>query len=159
MTASDAIAVTRAVEALLRQDRGRLLAALIARLRDFQLAEDALQEAALSALTHWGRAGIPASPQGWLLRVALRKAIDRIRAGQRDDRKSADLARLAMQVSGLHGEIALHPAPAGSVRRRVPDIAKLRRLIGFTEKVSLEEGLARTAAYYLRRDVAPPAPR
>jgi RNA polymerase sigma factor (sigma-70 family) len=96
MTASDAIAVTRAVEALLRQDRGRLLAALIARLRDFQLAEDALQEAALSALTHWGRAGIPASPQGWLLRVALRKAIDRIRAGQRDDRKSADLARLAV---------------------------------------------------------------
>ena len=96
MTASDAIAVTRAVEALLRQDRGRLLAALIARLRDFQLAEDALQEAALSALTHWGRTGIPASPQGWLLRVALRKAIDRIRAGQRDDRKSADLARLAV---------------------------------------------------------------
>lgn len=96
MTASDAIAVTRAVEALLRQDRGRLLAALIARLRDFQLAEDALQEAALSALTHWGRAGVPASPQGWLLRVALRKAIDRIRAGQRDDRKSADLARLAV---------------------------------------------------------------
>jgi RNA polymerase sigma-70 factor (ECF subfamily) len=96
MTASDAIAVTRAVEALLRQDRGRLLAALIARLRDFQLAEDALQEAALSALTHWGRTGIPASPQGWLLRVALRKAIDRIRAGQRDDRKSADLARLAL---------------------------------------------------------------
>jgi len=96
MTASDAIAVTRAVEALLRQDRGRLLAALIARLRDFQMAEDALQEAVLSALTHWGRSGIPASPQGWLLRVALRKAIDRIRAGQRDDRKSADLARLAV---------------------------------------------------------------
>jgi nucleoside-diphosphate-sugar epimerase len=43
------------------------------------------------------------------------------------------------------------------VRRRVPDVAKLRRLIGFTEKVSLEEGLARTASYYLRRDVAHPA--
>ena len=96
MTASDAIAVTRALDAVLRQDRGRLLAALIARLRDFQLAEDALQEAAVSALSHWGRAGLPSSPQAWLLRVALRKAIDRIRAGQRDGRKSADLARLAV---------------------------------------------------------------
>ena len=100
MTASDAIAVTRAVEAVLRQDRGRLLAALIARLRDFQLAEDALQEAALSALTHWGRSGMPASPQGWLLRVALRKAIDRLRTAQRDARKTADLTHLAMDEAG-----------------------------------------------------------
>lgn len=88
--------VTRTVEALLRQDRGRLLAALIARLGDFQLAEDALQEAAISALTHWGRSGMPASPQGWLLRVALRKAIDRLRSAQRDARKTADLSHLAV---------------------------------------------------------------
>jgi nucleoside-diphosphate-sugar epimerase len=70
----------------------------------------------------------------------------------------ADLAKLAMRVAGLRGQIALHPAPLGSVRRRAPDIAKLRRLIGFTEKVSLEEGVARTAAYYLGREVAHPAP-
>ena len=50
--ASQAIAVTRAIEAVMRKDRGRLLAALIARLRDFQLAEEALQEASISALTH-----------------------------------------------------------------------------------------------------------
>jgi RNA polymerase sigma-70 factor (ECF subfamily) len=79
----------------MRQDRGRLLAALIARLRDFQLAEEALQEALESALVHWGRAGLPASPQGWLLKVALRKAIDRIRSTARGTRKSADLALLA----------------------------------------------------------------
>jgi RNA polymerase sigma-70 factor (ECF subfamily) len=83
------------LDLVLRQDRGRLLAALIARLRDFQLAEDALQEAAASAVVHWGRAGPPRSPQGWLLRVALRKAIDRIRGSAREDRKAADLARLA----------------------------------------------------------------
>jgi RNA polymerase sigma-70 factor (ECF subfamily) len=88
--------VTRTVETVLRQDRGRLLAALIARLGDFQLAEDALQEAAISALTHWGRSGMPASPQGWLLRVALRKAIDRLRSAQRDARKTADLSHLAV---------------------------------------------------------------
>jgi predicted RNA polymerase sigma factor len=46
----------------MREDRGRCLAALIARTGDFQLAEDALQDAAASALVHWGRAGVPASP-------------------------------------------------------------------------------------------------
>ena len=100
MTTSDAIAATRAVEMVLRQDRGRLLAALISRLRDFQLAEDALQEAAISALAHWGRSGIPASPQGWLLHVALRKAIDRLRSAQRDARKTADLTHLAIDEAG-----------------------------------------------------------
>ena len=96
MAAPDPQAVARALDAVLRQDRGRLTAALIARLRDFQLAEDALQDAAMSALTHWGRTGLPASPQGWLLRVALRKAIDRLRGTARDARKTADLARLAV---------------------------------------------------------------
>ena len=94
--ASQAIAVTKALSDVMRNDRGRLLSALIARLRDFQLAEEALQEAAISALTHWGRAGLPASPQGWLLRVALRKAIDRLRGQARTGRNTADLARLAV---------------------------------------------------------------
>lgn len=95
--APKAIAATRAVEAVLRDHRGRLLAALIARLRDFQLAEDALQDAAVSAISHWGRAGLPDSPQGWLLRVALRKAIDRLRAASREGRKAQDHAVLARE--------------------------------------------------------------
>ena len=94
--ASGAIAASKALDAVMRADRGRLLAALIARLRNFQLAEEALQEAAASALAHWGRAGLPQSPQGWLLRVALRKAIDRIRSSARADRNAADMARLAV---------------------------------------------------------------
>jgi RNA polymerase sigma factor (sigma-70 family) len=56
-----------------------MLAALVARLGDFDLAEDALSDALESALSHWGRTGLPQSPQGWLLKVAARKAIDRIR--------------------------------------------------------------------------------
>ncbi len=80
---------------VVRSDRGRLMAALIARLRDFQLAEDALQDALEAALRHWGRAGPPASPQAWLLRVAQRKAIDRLRAGARSGRRIADLTLLA----------------------------------------------------------------
>lgn len=94
-TAPSAIAITRALEAVMRNDRGRLTAALIARLRDFQLAEEALQEACISALSHWGRSGLPVSPQGWLLRVAVRKAIDRLRGAKRETRKAADIALLA----------------------------------------------------------------
>ena len=92
--AAQAIAVTRALGDVMRNDRGRLISALIARLRDFQLAEDALQDAATSALVHWARVGLPDNPQGWLLKVAMRKAIDRIRSGARDARNFADLAIL-----------------------------------------------------------------
>ena len=87
--------VACAVEAVLREDRGRLLAALIARFRDFQLAEDALQEAAASALLHWGRVGLPHSPQGWLLKVAGTKAIDRLRHTRREGDKAAAMTILA----------------------------------------------------------------
>jgi RNA polymerase sigma factor (sigma-70 family) len=97
VAAPEAIAVTHALERVLRNDRGRLIAALIARLRDFQLAEDVLQEAALSALGHWGRSGLPASPQGWLLRVALRKAIDRLRRSARESAGTAAMAVLAVE--------------------------------------------------------------
>lgn len=60
-----------------------------------------------------------------------------------------ELGRMMMQVGGFEGEIALHPSPAGSVKRRVPDVSKLKRLTGFTEQVSLEDGLKRAAAWYL----------
>jgi RNA polymerase sigma factor (sigma-70 family) len=90
-----AIAVARELDRVMRSDRGRLLAALAAGLRDLSLAEEVLQEAAISALTHWGRSGLPASPQGWLLQVARRKAIDRLRGKTRDKTKAQALATLA----------------------------------------------------------------
>ena len=68
-----------ALDHALRTERGRILAALIARLGDFQRAEDALQEAAASALQHWGRSGVPHRPVAWLIKVAFRKAIDQLR--------------------------------------------------------------------------------
>lgn len=97
----------------MQNDRGRLTAALIARLKDFQLAEDALQEAALSAISHWGRAGLPSSPQGWLLKVALRKAIDRLRHAGREDRKALDQAILAREEAF---EDEAHPIPDDRLR-------------------------------------------
>lgn len=91
-----AMAVTRALSAVMQQDRGRLMAALVARLGDFQRAEDALQEAGISALLHWGRNGLPDSPRAWLLKVAGRKALDQLRTEGRSARREAALAQLAI---------------------------------------------------------------
>ncbi|WP_312362579.1 RNA polymerase sigma factor [Ensifer sp.] len=91
---SGAVAATRALDGLVRNDRGRLIAALIARLGSFQLAEDALQDALVSAVSHWGRNGVPHAPEGWLLQAAYRKAIDRIRKNKSEIRKSVDLRPL-----------------------------------------------------------------
>lgn len=87
--------IAQALADILRQDRGRLLAALISTLRDFDLAEEALADATESALVHWGRSGVPGHPQGWLLRVAGRKAIDRIRRQARWKAMAGDIMRLA----------------------------------------------------------------
>lgn len=86
---AQAIAVLQALETVLRRDRGRLMAALTHRLGSFQRAEDALQEASLSALSHWARDGLPQSPQGWLIRVAFRKALDQLRSEGRDGEREA----------------------------------------------------------------------
>jgi RNA polymerase sigma-70 factor, ECF subfamily len=62
-----------------REESGRILAALIAALRDFTLAEDALQDAVVAALQQWPTAGVPRNPAAWLTTIARRKAIDRLR--------------------------------------------------------------------------------
>lgn len=111
--ASGAVAVTQALNRLARDDRGRLISALIARLNDFQLAEDALQDAMLSALSHWSRSGIPSSPLGWLLRVAYRKALDRIRGHRTADRIGASLLVLAGEEAY---EVETDPIPDERLR-------------------------------------------
>lgn len=89
----------------MRSDRGRLLASLAANLRDLSLAEEVLQDAVISALSHWGRTGIPASPKAWLLTAARRKALDRFRGSQRDCRKADDLALLIAREEADPDEI------------------------------------------------------
>ncbi len=81
--------------AMMRCDRGRLLSALIAGLRNWDLAEEALAEAVEAALRHWSRTGLPERPDAWLLRVARRKAIDRIRRDTRWRDRTGELVRLA----------------------------------------------------------------
>ena len=62
-----------------REDAGGVLAVLIGQFRDFDLAEDALQDALSEALPRWRVDGPPENGAGWLLTVARRRAIDRIR--------------------------------------------------------------------------------
>ncbi|MDZ7812864.1 MAG: DUF6596 domain-containing protein [Ideonella sp.] len=112
-SASDhAMAIAQTLEAVLRQDRGRLMAALAYRLGSLQRAEDALQDACISALSHWGREGPPLSPQGWLIRVAFRKALDRIRAEGRDGEREAAM----FLVNDLLGQDEPHPIPDERLR-------------------------------------------
>lgn len=62
-----------------KENSGRVLASLIGTLDDFDLAEDAMQEAFLVAMERWPTDGIPANPGGWITLTARRKAIDRLR--------------------------------------------------------------------------------
>ncbi len=98
-TTPQTIAVAKILDEVIRNDRGRLLSGLISRLGDFQTAEDALQEASISALRHWGRSGIPHSPTAWLMKVALNKGIDRIRSSIRENKKAENHAQLAMKYT------------------------------------------------------------
>ncbi|HEY7487780.1 MAG TPA: RNA polymerase sigma factor [Streptosporangiaceae bacterium] len=67
------------VERVYRTHRARLLAALVRAVGDFELAEDALQEACAVALRRWPRTEVPDDPAAWLLTVARNHAYDRLR--------------------------------------------------------------------------------
>lgn len=67
------------VEKIFREEHGRVLAALISQFGNFDLAEDALQDALVNALERWQVDGIPKNPGAWLTTVARRRAIDHIR--------------------------------------------------------------------------------
>jgi RNA polymerase sigma-70 factor, ECF subfamily len=68
--------VRAAIEGVFRAEHGKVIASLIGSLRDFDLAEEALQDALTVALERWPRDGIPPNPAAWLVTTARRKAID-----------------------------------------------------------------------------------
>jgi RNA polymerase sigma-70 factor (ECF subfamily) len=81
------------LERVFRAERGRVLASLIRVLGDFELAEDAVQDAFAAALVRWPQAGSPSNPGAWIQTVARNAAIDRIRRARTLERKSELLAR------------------------------------------------------------------
>jgi RNA polymerase sigma-70 factor (ECF subfamily) len=68
-----------AVDAVYRSDWGRIVATLIRQFGDFELAEDAAQEAFTAAVDQWRTEGVPDSPRAWIIQTAKHKAIDRLR--------------------------------------------------------------------------------
>lgn len=67
-----------------------------------------------------------------------------------------ELGKAMMAGRALTDDIILHDSPAGSVKRRAPVVEKLKRLTGFSERVSLEDGLAATARFYLEDELVGP---
>jgi RNA polymerase sigma-70 factor (ECF subfamily) len=104
------------VEAVFREERGRLLAMLVRQFGDLDLAEDAASEAIEAALECWPVDGVPATPVAWLLTTARRKAVDRLR------RDRAYAARLAiMQVEAQQHVDAASGQGADDVQDEFPD--------------------------------------
>jgi RNA polymerase sigma-70 factor, ECF subfamily len=80
------------IEALYRTESRRVLATLVRLLGDFDLAEEALQDAFAAAVTQWPRDGLPANPRAWLVSTGRFKAIDRLRRRARFDAALGELA-------------------------------------------------------------------
>lgn len=78
---------------MLRIEGGRVLATLVRLSGDFQLAEDALQEAVIVALRKWPEQGIPQNPAGWLTTTARNKALDRLRRESQRSAKEQEAVR------------------------------------------------------------------
>ena len=81
------------IEETFRADHGRILATLIRLLGDFDVAEEALQEAYAVAVEQWPATGSPANPAAWLVSTARHKAIDRIRRRTRLAQMQGEIAR------------------------------------------------------------------
>jgi RNA polymerase sigma-70 factor (ECF subfamily) len=79
--------LVRTLDQVFREDWGRVLATLIGLLGDFELAEEAAQEAFAIAADHWLRDGTPSNPRAWLIRTARNRATDRIRRNRTLDAK------------------------------------------------------------------------
>jgi RNA polymerase sigma-70 factor (ECF subfamily) len=86
--------VSLAVARAFRDERAIVLATLIRQAGDFQLAEDAVQDAFEAAMTAWRRDGVPANPGAWITTAARRRAIDRLRRDRSVEDRAERLAEL-----------------------------------------------------------------
>jgi RNA polymerase sigma-70 factor, ECF subfamily len=96
------------IERVHRQEYGQILATLIGWIGDFELAEEALQEAFLAAVEHWQDKGVPQKPGAWLTTTARRKAIDHIRREKQEVMDPEQMENLL-------------PVPAPEEQDEIPD--------------------------------------
>jgi len=117
------------VDRLFREEQGRAVATLIRVLGDFDLAEEAVQEAFLTALETWSSRGVPANPGAWITTTARNRAIDRLRRRKRLAEKQELLQREAAIADEL---AAIDPDAAIDGETGVSPIADDRLRLIFT---------------------------
>ncbi|OLE79616.1 MAG: RNA polymerase subunit sigma-24 [Actinobacteria bacterium 13_1_20CM_2_65_11] len=129
-TATDAT-----VAAVFREEAGRLTAALVRALGDFDLAEEVVQDSLVAALETWPKQGIPDKPGAWLMTTARRRAIDILRRDRRYRDKLALLERSDMTSDPAEADDRLrliftccHPA----LSQEAQVALTLRAVAGFT---------------------------
>ncbi|WP_106400861.1 RNA polymerase sigma factor [Actinocorallia populi] len=90
--------MTTDIEHLLRAEAPQVLGALVRRFGHFDVAEDAVQEALLTASRAWPAEGVPENPRSWLIRIGYRRMVDLLRSEQARRRREqeAGAAELAM---------------------------------------------------------------
>ena len=124
------------IERIFRDEYGRAVAVLVRRFGDIDVAEEAVQDAFTAALDRWPSAGLPASPQGWIITTARNRAIDRLRReASRQDRQARSALLHANEASAEEDAVGddrlrliftcCHPALALNVQ-----VALTLRLLG-----------------------------
>jgi RNA polymerase sigma factor (sigma-70 family) len=128
-------AAEAAVAAVFREEAGRLTAALVRALGDFDLAEEVVQDSLVAALEKWPEQGIPDRPGAWLMTTARRRAIDILRRDKRYREKLELLERspLAPEPAEADDRLRLiftccHPA----LSQEAQVALTLRAVAGFT---------------------------
>jgi RNA polymerase sigma factor (sigma-70 family) len=124
-----------AVTAVFREEAGRLTAAMVRLLGNFDIAEEVVQDSLVAALERWPAQGIPDNPGGWLMTTARRKAIDILRRDRRYVEKVALLERTTVASDAGEADDRLrliftccHPALAPEAQVALT----LRAVAGFT---------------------------
>src|SRR5215831_2905627 len=108
-----------ALDRIFRAQSRPVLATLIRLLGNFDLAEDALQDAFTAALETWSKDGLPTSPGAWLTTTARRKAIDRLRHLRIVEAKRSELAlslRLDQETYSPQDDLEVSPVPDDQLR-------------------------------------------
>ena len=127
--------LTGVIAAVFREEAGRLAAALVTALGDFDLAEEVVQDSLVAALEKWPQQGIPDKPGAWLMTTARRRAIDILRRGKRYREKLELLERSDLRTDPAEADDRLrliftccHPA----LSQEAQVALTLRAVMGFT---------------------------
>jgi len=105
-----------AVDAVYRADWGRIVATLIRQIRDFDLAEEAAQEAFAAAVDQWRASGVPEFPRAWIVQTARHKAIDRLRRRARFAAKVEAQAAAEAELTAAAPEVEPGEIPDDRLR-------------------------------------------